>query len=55
MPWTQAEDDKLVEMAAVGASSDTWERCFPRRTFGEVADRRAQLRDAGTLKLAKLL
>jgi hypothetical protein len=46
-PWTPAEDDKIVEVTRIGLASDLWHHALPGRTFGEIAERRLQLREAG--------
>lgn len=42
--WTADEDKKLIELCRIGATSDLWKTVFPDRRFGEVAERRLDLR-----------
>jgi hypothetical protein len=44
LPWTAEEDAILVELCRIGASSDLWPTALPRRRFGEVAERRLDLK-----------
>lgn len=43
-PWTPEEDRRLGEMMAVGLSSDFWSTALPERSFGEIAERRLELK-----------
>jgi hypothetical protein len=43
-PWSDEEDERLFELCRLGASSDLWPTVFPDRRFGEVADRRLDLK-----------
>ncbi|QJU59845.1 hypothetical protein HL653_20730 [Sphingomonas sp. AP4-R1] len=43
-PWTPDEDRTLVELCQIGATCDIWKTVFPDRRFGEVAERRLDLR-----------
>ncbi len=42
--WTVEEDTKLIELCRLGATSDLWSTVFPDRRFGEVAERRFDLK-----------
>lgn len=46
-PFTEAEDAKVVEITQIGLSSDLWHLALPERTFGEIVERRLQLRERG--------
>lgn len=42
--WTPEEDECLREAVRIGLCSDAWGAAFPGRTFGEIAERRLDLR-----------
>lgn len=44
--WTDAEDAKLIDLCRLGATCDLWRTVFPDRRFGEVAERRFELKPA---------
>lgn len=52
-PWSADEDARLIEMASVGLCGTQWEAIFPDRRWGDVAERRMELVDAGRLKLPR--
>jgi hypothetical protein len=43
-PWTEEEDAKLFDLCRIGATCDLWKTVFPTRRFGEVAERRYELK-----------
>lgn len=43
-PWTADEDAKLVEICAAGLSSEFWTETIPTRSWGEIAERRLDLK-----------
>ena len=51
--WSDDEDARLIEMAGAGLCGTQWEAIFPERRFGDVAERRMELVDAGRLKLPR--
>ncbi len=54
-PWTEAEDEKVVEIAQTGLSSDHWHLALPGRTFGQIAERRLQLQEAGACPKTRVI
>ena len=42
--WSEAEDAKLRDLCRIGATCDLWKTVFPDRRFGEVAERRFELK-----------
>lgn len=44
--WTAEEDAKLIDLCSIGATCDLWKTVFPDRRFGEVAERRFELKPA---------
>ncbi len=42
--WTEEEDAKLIDLCRIGATCDLWKTVFPDRRFGEVAERRYELK-----------
>jgi hypothetical protein len=54
-PFTAAEDAELVRMVACGLASDFWHIGLPDRPFGEIADRRLQLIQAGAVARPRLI
>lgn len=51
--WTAEEDARLIDMASAGLCGTQWEAIFPERRFGDVAERRMELVDAGRIKLPR--
>lgn len=49
LPWTPEEESKLIEIASIGLDSAFWHLALPNRRFGEIADRRLELREAGLI------
>ena len=45
-PWSADEDAKLIDLCSIGATCDLWKTVFPDRRFGEVAERRFELKPA---------
>jgi hypothetical protein len=39
-------DAKLIDLCSIGATCDLWKTVFPDRRFGEVAERRFELKPA---------
>lgn len=43
-PWTAEEDASLADICRIGLSSDYWTMAIPGRSFGEIAERRHDLK-----------
>lgn len=43
-PWSDDEDQRLRFMLGCGLAADFWKTEFPDRRFGEVLERRLELR-----------
>jgi hypothetical protein len=54
-PWAPDEERLLIDAVSCGLSSYFWRYAFPDRQFGEIADRRLELIEAGVVRLAKLI
>jgi hypothetical protein len=54
-PFTPAEDAELARMVACGLASDFWHLGLPDRPFGEIAERRLQLIQAGAVRRPALI
>jgi hypothetical protein len=46
-PWTAEEDAEVIAIANCGVNSWAWQTNLPDRSFGEIAERRLELREAG--------
>lgn len=46
-PWTEAEDERVIDIANCGVALCFAMDFLPDRTFGEIVERRLQLREAG--------
>lgn len=46
-PFTEAEDEKLIEITRIGLTPFAWPAALPERTFGEIVDRRLTLQEEG--------
>ena len=45
--WTSEEDEKLRQAVEVGCTSYLWKWIFPDRPYGDIAERRIELRLKG--------
>ena len=52
-PWSDDEDGQLIEVAQAGLCCTKWDAIFPDRRFGDIAERRMELVDAGRIKLPR--
>lgn len=51
-PWTHSELEELKAMSACGLACEFWNVALPGRGFGDIANKRLELREAGELILA---
>lgn len=51
--WTAEEDQRLIDVASAGLCGTQWDGLFPDRKFGDIAERRMELVDAGRLILPR--
>jgi hypothetical protein len=54
-PFTPSEDAELARMVGCGLASDFWHVGLPGRRFGEIAERRLQLIEAGAVRRPALI
>ncbi len=52
-PWSDEEDQRLIDMAQAGLCGTQWVAIFPDRKWGDLAERRMELVDAGKIKLPR--
>jgi hypothetical protein len=49
-PWTPDDDAKLIDMVRIGLCVDYYGPSFPDRRFGDILERRLELREAGIVR-----